>query len=68
MAWQSTLGGTGPDWRDIGKRVELRSDKGETLAGVIECPDFHFNGEDEVPHLAVAGRSVWEFDEWRVAE
>lgn len=68
MAWQSTLDGTGPDWRDIGKRVELRAEGGRTLAGVIECDDFHFNGEDEVPHLTVAGKCVWDFDEWRVLQ
>lgn len=64
--WRSVLDYHGPDWRDAGKQVELKAEDGTTVRGELEIPDFHFNGEDEVPHFEVAGHCLWDFDYWRV--
>lgn len=44
---------TWPDWQDGGKRVEVTYDDGSTVVGTLFVADFHFDGEDEVPHFAL---------------
>jgi len=42
-----------PDWKDVGRRVEVELECGETVLGELFVDDFFFDGEGEVPIFAV---------------
>lgn len=59
-----------PDWRDAGKRVELRMPDGQILRGELIIEDVFFNGEDEIPMFAVtlddgSRASFVDAEEWK---
>ena len=42
-----------PDWSDIGRIVEVKSDDGSIISGELICDDTGFDGEEEYPIWAI---------------